>query len=142
MGDKVAGFGLLEAIVALAIFAGVGMALFAWINANLGRAAELAAREEETRALLLALDWVETINPAVRPTGEVTLDDGARLAWQSVPSAPRAQVAPLPGGERTPFELARFTLSVAITFPDRAEAYRFTLERLGVWREPFAWEEL
>ena len=38
------GFGMLEAVVALVLFALVGSSLFAWINANLDAAARLRDR--------------------------------------------------------------------------------------------------
>ena len=48
------GFGLLEAIVALALLSGTGLALFSWINQNLQTASRLRAQEQEARLLLAA----------------------------------------------------------------------------------------
>lgn len=131
-----AGFGLLEAIVGLAIFAGTGMALFAWINANLTTAARLRENEAITRATWLASEWIETINPADQGQGEVELEEGVRLHWQSQLLPPKTGVMPLPGGTSTPFQLALFQVAMTIRSPGMSPDLELTRLRLGIWREP------
>lgn len=82
-----AGFSLLEAIVALAILAAAGLALFAAIAQSV-RMTERAerAREADT-ALRNALAWSEHLNPMQQPHGELVM--GAyRLRWTSEPVEP------------------------------------------------------
>ncbi len=67
------GFGLLEAIVALALLAGTGLALFAWINQNLQAASRVAVVEAESRLTLTALSVVNAMDPMRQPTGRVEL---------------------------------------------------------------------
>lgn len=78
----VAGFSLLEAVVALAILAAAGMALFA----SLTQSAQMVGRAERARdvdqALRNSLAWVEQINPMESPTGE--RDIGMyRMRWRA-----------------------------------------------------------
>lgn len=131
------GFGLLEAIVGLAIFAGAGMALFGWINANLERAGRLAEREAEARALSLAVEWADVIDPARQAEGRVELDAGTRIAWAARPLTPRQSVAPLPGGTQTPFEVGLFEVEVTVSVAGLPGPRAWRLRRLGVWREPY-----
>lgn len=81
------GFSLLEAVVALAILAAAGLALFA----SLTQSVQMVGRAERARevdlALRNALAWVERINPMESPEGEREL--GAyRLRWQAGPVEP------------------------------------------------------
>ncbi len=130
-----AGFGLLEAIVGLALFAGAGMALFAWINANLTAAARLREIEAITRATWLATEWVETINPAANGQGQVELEKGVRLRWLAREMTPKTDVMPFAGGISTPFTLALFEVVMTIQAPGMESDLELSTERLGVWRE-------
>lgn len=82
-----AGFSLLEAIVALAIVASAGMALFAALSGALdmvGRAERAAAQDS---ALNNALAWMETVNPMLEPEGRVDLGE-FELVWNAEPIEP------------------------------------------------------
>ncbi|WP_133394169.1 PulJ/GspJ family protein [Luteimonas terrae] len=76
------GFSLLEAIVALTILATAGLALFAAMNQSV----QMAQRVEQARladsAVRNAMAWMETVNPALAPSGEQRLGD-VDLRWQS-----------------------------------------------------------
>lgn len=81
------GFSLLEAIVALAILASAGLALFA----SLGQSVQMVGRAEHARevdaALRNALAWMERVNPMQAPQGEQEM--GAyQLRWQAEPLEP------------------------------------------------------
>ena len=134
-GRRQAGFGLLEAIVALTLFAGAGMALFGWINANIARAAQLQERSESAQAQLLVLAWVQALNPAQQPSGSADLGPGVQIRWSSQQTSPRQQAAPPPGGTSSPFELAMF--EVQVTLEQANAPYALSLQRMGVWREPW-----
>lgn len=135
-GRRQAGFGLLEAIVALTLFAGAGMALFGWINANIARAAQLQERSESAQAQLLVLAWVQALNPAQQPSGSADLGPGVHIRWSSQQTSPRQQAAPPPGGVSSPFELAMFEVQVTLEQPNAAP-YALALQRMGVWRQPW-----
>ena len=79
---RVAGFTLLEAIVALAIFAAGGMALYGLFNNNLvglGKAAEVSRREP---AVLAAVEHLSSINIREQPAGQLAMG-GFDIAWSS-----------------------------------------------------------
>ncbi len=65
------GFSLLEAVVALAILAAAGLALFAAMSQSM----QMVGRAEDARtadaAMRNALAWVEQLNPMESPTGEL-----------------------------------------------------------------------
>ena len=78
---------MLEAIVALAILAAAGMALFAAMSQSL----QMVRRAQQARAadaaLRNALAWMETVNPMLSPRGEQALGDW-ELRWSSEPVEP------------------------------------------------------
>lgn len=65
------GFSLLEAVVALAILAAAGLALFA----AMGQSMQMVGRAEDSRtadaAMRNALAWVEQLNPMETPSGDL-----------------------------------------------------------------------
>lgn len=79
---KSTGFTLLEAVVAMAIFAAAGMALYALFNANLislGRAQDVTAQLPTVHR---AMEHLSSIDPAQQPTGQIEL--GAYdVTWSS-----------------------------------------------------------
>lgn len=81
------GFSLLEAIVALAILATAGLALFAAMSQSV----QMVARAENARladsAVRNAVAWMETVNPMETPQGEQRLGD-VTLRWSSEPVEP------------------------------------------------------
>ncbi len=80
--SRSAGFSLLEAIVALAILAAAGLALFAATAQSM----QMISRAENARhsdaALRSALDFLETVNPMESPSGEHDLGDFL-LRWHA-----------------------------------------------------------
>jgi general secretion pathway protein I len=110
MPRAVRGFTLLEAIVALAVFATVGGALFAWLNQSLAmsaRAESQLRRIELTEHLLRAAD---TINPMLQPSGERD-DRNIRLVWDSEQVEPTRIGAGVTHGISF-YEIALFRLSL------------------------------
>ena len=80
--QRIAGFTLLEAIVAIAIFAAGGMALYGLFNTNLvglGKAADVSRREP---AVLAAVEHLASINIRFQPAGVLQVD-GFDIAWSS-----------------------------------------------------------
>lgn len=81
------GFTLLEAVVALAILAAAGLAVFAAMSQSM----QMVTRAERVRAadsaMRNALAWSERINPMETPSGEHQLGDYL-LRWQAEPIEP------------------------------------------------------
>ncbi len=76
------GFGLLEAIVALALLAGTGIALFAWINQNLQAASRVQQIAAEAKLQMWAQTVVDTVNPLLQPEGTRDLGDRS-VRWRA-----------------------------------------------------------
>lgn len=77
------GFTLLEAIVALVLTALLSMGLYGWINSNLISLRKIQSVSTRVDAIRNALDVVKNVNPALRPTGELALQD-LKIHWDSV----------------------------------------------------------
>ena len=78
----IAGFTLLEAIVAMAIFSAGGMALYGLFNTNLiglGKAADITRREPAVRG---AIEHLSSINIREQPAGRFEIG-GFDVAWSS-----------------------------------------------------------
>ena len=129
-----AGFSLLEVLVAFAILALVGTALFRLFSGGLGNA---AAADEYSRAVLVAesvLAETASVQPLREATTQGTADDG-RIEWtaQVAPyAAPGVSQDQERGSEALPLRL--FRVSVDVAFPGPSGGRRtFTLAttRLG-----------
>ena len=81
------GFTLLEAVVALAIFAATGVALYALFNSNLlslGRAQDVTG---QIPVVHRAMEYISAIDPLEQPTGQVQFD-GYDVNWSTRLMAP------------------------------------------------------
>lgn len=76
------GFGLLEAIVALAILGTTGLVLMAWINQNIVTASQIKDAEARARLQLEAQAWLAVLNPALEPKGERQFGE-LKISWDS-----------------------------------------------------------
>ena len=80
------GFTLLEVIVALVILSTAGMAIFSWIESNLEAVARIKAVNEESAAKEDAIDFMQTVNPMLRPAGLQKLGHYA-VRWKAEPAS-------------------------------------------------------
>ncbi|QNN71390.1 PulJ/GspJ family protein [Thermomonas carbonis] len=70
-----AGFTLLEAIVALVILSIGALALYGWLSTNMIALERVRARQEQEIVARSSLDLVRRLNPMETPTGERRVDD-------------------------------------------------------------------
>ena len=122
------GFSLLEAIVALALLASVGMALLSWLNGSLislRRVQEVAAVQATARD---ALAYLDTINPMLTPQGETELGEW-RLRWQAHEVEPAREGADYPGGIGL-FDVGLYDTRVWLEWDGRA-IEEFVLRQVG-----------
>ncbi len=117
------GFGLLEAIVALALLAGTGLALLSWIQQNLQSATRMRVTEQEARLLMSAQAMVELLNPAEQPEGSWQ-SNGLTLAWQSQPVEPPRRNATYLEGVPGPWQVGLYRMTVNAR--DEVSAVRIT----------------
>lgn len=132
------GFGLLEAIVSMALLSGVGLAVFSWINGNLAAVSRLHEYSEETRLRLLASEWGRTLNPAMQSRGEERLDGHVRIRWEARPLSPMVPIAPFPGGVSTPFHIARYEVQLSVRRNDETRPVPVKMTLLGYRRDAVA----
>lgn len=105
------GFGLLEAIVAMALLAGTGLALFAWINQNLQAASRLRLHAQQAQLLMSAQTLIGTVNPLQSPQGRLDVG-GVAVQWASEPLAPVLANATVEPGVEGPWRVGLFRLNV------------------------------
>ena len=117
---RIAGFTLLEAIVAMAIFAAGGMALYGLFNNNLvgiGKAADVSRREP---AVLAAVEHLSAINIRAQPAGLLEID-GFDVAWSSNLVEPVRQ-GQTPEGFIGSFEIGLYDVDIELSRNGRLDS--------------------
>ena len=100
------GFTLLETMVALVVFAGAAMALYALFNTNLIALARAHDVSRQMPAVRHAIEYLSSINP--REEGDGTFEiDGIDVAWSANLLQPVRQSQSVTGG-RGYFELGLY----------------------------------
>ena len=129
---RILGFSLLEAVVALALIGGVGMALFAWINSNvmaLSRVQDANARAEATANVL---EYMNTVNPMSNPEGKATLGT-YRLNWKAAPITATQDGAAYPSGIGL-YQFALYDNVIKVETTDGEPWFNLTLRQVGYKR--------
>lgn len=130
-----AGFSLLEAIVALALVASIGITLLSWLNGSLIGLRRVQAISETQAARRNALAYLAHINPMLTPEGEIQLG-GWRLRWQAREVEPARDGVGYPAG--TGLYLIGLYDTTARLERGADETEEFTLRQVGyrLVREP------
>lgn len=125
---KHGGFSLLEAIVAMTVFAMAATALYAWQAQSVRTLQRVDEHRHFVAATEAALPLVEGINPMREPTGERQLAD-LRVRWHSAPLEPvrkgRTRI-----GQPSLFEVGLYRVDVVVERNGR-EVAQFNLRRAG-----------
>ncbi len=95
--NRQAGFGLLEVLVSLVIFASVGFTLLAWLQQSVDSVQRLRSFYQLQDARKTVLEVARTINPMTQPRGELRLGD-MRLVWLSQPEGAESVQSGYPVG--------------------------------------------
>ena len=107
-----AGFGLLEVLVSLVIFASVGFTLLAWFQQSMDTVQRLRSFYQLQDARKTALEVARSINPALKAQGEAPLG-AMKLTWVAVPEGEERPQAGYPAGVgRYRIQLYATTLTV------------------------------
>lgn len=128
---SVAGFGLLEAIVALAILAGTGAALFAWISQNLQAAARIEAAQARVALQLTAQGLLASVNPFTEPEGSRRLG-ATSVSWRAKLVAPLRASVPTQAMEQMRWRVGLYELTVTAKDENTAASIEFTLMQAGL----------
>lgn len=124
-----AGFSLLEAIVALTVFSVCALALYGWLAVSQNALLRVQANDASVRDGRSALALLETVNPMTEPEGERILPGDLQVRWTGTEVAENRPGIGLGGGQ-TVFDLALYELDVEVAREGR-EVRRFTLRRVG-----------
>jgi len=128
------GFALLEAIVALTLLAGTGMALFAWIQQNTQAASRLRVLEQEARLLNSAQLLVQLVNPMVKPDGDMDAGD-MRIQWRAELLEPERRNQPFGLEVQGPFRMGLYRLDVQARDLKQNVEVRFQQWQVGTLRD-------
>ncbi len=79
------GFSLLEALVALVVLAGAGMALFAWINASLVSLRRVEEANARNEAIANVVEYLQMVNPMLTPRGSAKFGT-YEIEWNASPT--------------------------------------------------------
>jgi type II secretory pathway pseudopilin PulG len=126
-GTTEAGFGLLEAMVAIALLAGTMVAIFTLVAGILNSAHRVGRSNEEVQLTLNAIETMTAVNPMAQEIGK--LDVGPyTVGWTSTVVAPALDL----GGSL--YSIALYDCDVRVVDPAGSELAQLTLRRIGYRR--------
>ncbi|GHC09889.1 hypothetical protein GCM10010080_26590 [Thermomonas carbonis] len=126
-----AGFTLLEAIVALVILSIGALALYGWLSTNMIALERVRARQEQEIVARSSLDLVRRLNPMETPTGERRVDD-LIVKWSGeVLEGPKPGV--MQSGGTSIFNVGLYLLDVRVT-RDGEVVHAFKVRQVG-WKQ-------
>lgn len=105
------------------------MALFSWINSNLITLNRVQEVNAVNSATINALEFMDTVNPAASPNGQVDLGS-CRLEWNSTATAPPRDGAGYPFGIGL-HQLAMYQTKVTVNKTDGEFWFDFTMQQVG-----------
>jgi len=123
------GFTLLEAIVALVLIGTMGMALFGWINNTLLSLHRVQDANAVAEAKLNVLEYMDTVNPMLRPEGLAALGT-YRLRWQAKASTAIQDGTAYPRGISL-YQLALYDTLIQVERADGKAWFEFALKQVG-----------
>jgi general secretion pathway protein I len=129
---RVAGFTLIEAVVALALIGGVGIALFSWINSNIMALSRVQDANARVEATANALEFMNTVNPMLKPEGKAAFGN-YQLKWKAAPITALQDGANYPSGISL-FQFALYDNVVTIETAEGESWFAFTLRQVGYKR--------
>lgn len=124
------GIGLLETLAALVILSAGAAVMLTWFSQNATVLSRLKETEKTEQGRLVALDYVRTLNPAERPSGEVTIGPN-RIVWTSQPNADAKRLQAAPGTQGR-FEVLLFDVEVSLYRADADAAVLASKMKLPV----------
>lgn len=123
------GFTLIEAVVAMVLIGGIGMALAGWLNSNLAilsRVQEANARSDATANIL---EFMEKINPMKTPNGQADLGE-YKIFWGAVEKTAPIDGSGYPRG-RSLYQIALYTTKVEVIAINRKKWFDIEIQQVG-----------
>lgn len=135
---RIAGFTLLEAIVALVVFTMGAFALYGWLSTNTLTLNRIRDRQQVEQALHSSLDLIRRTNPMKTPSGKREVGDLV-VRWTSEPlEPPRPNVDQ--SGSPGIFMVGLYEADVRV-LRDNRELHAFRVRQVG-WNQVRAMDDL
>lgn len=122
------GFSLLEAIVAIAIMAGFGMTIFAWINTNLLTINRIEQRAYKDHLIRSTSEYMQDVDIMSKPNGQTKFME-YDIHWNAVLLEPIKEGRSRTGG-LSEFQLGLYDTEVKI-FHEGEELVLFNIRLVG-----------
>ncbi|MBV8658153.1 MAG: prepilin-type N-terminal cleavage/methylation domain-containing protein [Burkholderiales bacterium] len=126
------GFTLLEAVVALAIFSMVAMALMSWMNASTETAMRLDRRAALDAAKQNVIEYMQSVNPAARPTGEEDFGSYV-IEWKASRTTDEIDQHNFPTGSGL-YVVALFRVDIKAKSSTDPDWFRLSMKMIGYRR--------
>ena len=107
-----AGFGLLEALVALVLLSSIGFTLLSWVQQNLDAMQRMKGFYAEQEARRTVAEWAYALNPMEKPDGDVSFGS-IRLNWKSERKGEKVTQTGYPQGVGL-YDVALYNVSFAV----------------------------
>lgn len=122
------GFTLLEAIVALVLIGGVGLAVFGWLNQSLTTLARIEDANARSAAQENVLQFLEAVNPMSTPEGRFSFGDYT-ARWKAEPLTPTVDGAGVAG--ESLYALALYSTKVVVERGGAPDWISFEVRQVG-----------
>lgn len=130
--NRQAGFTLLEAIVAMVLISGAGMALFSWINTELSSVSRLQQSNARAEATVNAVEYMQAVNPMLKPEGSADFSV-FHLQWKSKEATEVLDGVSYPRGISL-YQVALYDTEIKVSHVDGKPWFSFTLRQVGYKR--------
>lgn len=123
---------MLEAIVALVLISGAGLALFSWINSNISALARVQDANSRSDAMSNVLDYMSNVNPMLRPEGRASLGS-YQIVWQAQRATAPQDGVNYPRGVSL-YQLALYDTQVTVSRTGGEHWFTFRVKQAGYKR--------
>lgn len=123
------GFTLLEAMVALVLIGGAGMALFTWVNSSIVALRRVEDANARNDAIANVIEYMQAVNPMQTPEGKA--DFGAyQIQWKAEPATATVDGVSNPNGTSL-YQLSLYQTRIAAVKSDDPRWFDLTLTLAG-----------
>lgn len=123
------GFTLIEAVVAMVLIGGIGMALAGWLNANLATLSRIQEANARSDAMANILEYMEKINPMQTPHGQADMGS-YRIVWQAKEKTAPMDGVGYPRGVSL-YQIALYTTEVMVNGNNGQRWFDIRLQQIG-----------
>ena len=113
----------------MVIIGSVGMALFSWVNSTLMSLSHIRDANAIVEAKLNIVEYMNTVNPMLKPEGQVSLGD-YRLGWKADAKTAVQDDVGYPVGIGL-YQMALFETTINVEHSDGRPWFRFAMKQVG-----------